>query len=139
MTVYQTEIKLKRTYETDIIDITHELERVIKESKIVNGILNVFNAGSTGSIITLEFEPGLLRDIPDFLEQVIPKSKNYYHEQTWHDGNGHSHVRASLLGPSLTLPVKNGELIHGTWQQVAFIELDIKPRSRRLHVTIIGE
>ncbi|MHA1227812.1 MAG: secondary thiamine-phosphate synthase enzyme YjbQ [Candidatus Hodarchaeales archaeon] len=139
MTVYQTEIILKRTYETDMIDITHELERVIEESKVQNGLINVFNAGSTGSIITLEFEPGLVRDIPDFLERIIPKSRKYHHEQTWHDGNGHSHVRASLLGPSLTLPIKKGNLVHGTWQQVVFIELDVKPRSRRLHVTIIGE
>lgn len=139
MTVFQSEIQLKNTRETEIVDITSELERVVQKSGLKSGILSVFIAGSTGAIITLEYEPGLLRDIPDFLERVAPKSGNYFHEQTWHDGNGHSHVRASLLGPSLTIPINQGRVIHGTWQQVAFMELDVKPRQRRLYVTIIGE
>ena len=139
MTVVHNEIILKRTVETDILDITHQVEEVVFSSKIKNGIVNIFNAGSTGGIITLEYEPGLVRDIPEFLERIIPKSMNYYHEQAWHDGNGHSHVRASLIGPSLSVPVKDGKVIHGTWQQIAFIELDVKPRMRKLFVTIIGE
>lgn len=139
MTVYQSEIQLKETRETEIVDITSDLERLVRQSDIKNGISTVFVGGSTGAIITLEFEPGLVRDIPDFLERVAPKSLDYFHEQTWHDGNGHSHVRASLLGPSLTIPITQGRIIHGTWQQIAFIELDIKPRKRQLYVTIIGE
>ena len=139
MTVYQSEIQLKETHETEIVDITSDLERLVHQSDINKGVATVFVGGSTGAIITIEFEPGLLRDIPDFLERVAPKSLAYFHEQTWHDGNGHSHVRASLLGPSLTIPIAHGNIIHGTWQQIAFIELDVKPRKRRLYVTIIGE
>lgn len=139
MTVFQSEILLKNTHETEIVDITSELNRVVRQSGVTKGIVTIFVAGSTGAIITLEYEPGLLRDIPDFLERVAPKSLDYFHEQTWHDGNGHSHVRASLLGPSLTVPISQGQLTHGTWQQIAFMELDVKSRKRQLHVTIIGE
>ncbi len=139
MTVLHLEFDLPRTYETDIINITDKVESAVYESKIKEGIVNIFNAGSTGAIITLEYEPGLLKDIPDFLERIIPKSMTYQHQQTWHDNNGHSHVRASLMGPSLTVPIHKGKLIHGTWQQIAFLELDDKPRTRRLVVTIIGE
>ena len=139
MTVYQAELNLKQTYEGDIIDITSEISQIVSKSGINNGIVSIFNAGSTGAIITLEYEPGLLKDIPDFLERIIPKNMNYFHEQTWHDGNGHSHVRASLLGPSLTVPVNNSNVFHGTWQQIAFIELDVKPRKRKLMITVIGE
>jgi len=139
MTVHQAELNLKQTYEGDIIDITSEINQIVSKSDINNGIVSIFNAGSTGAIITLEYEPGLLKDIPDFLEKIIPKNMNYFHEQTWHDGNGHSHVRASLLGPSLTVPVNNNIVFHGTWQQIAFIELDVKPRKRKLMITVIGE
>ncbi len=139
MTVYQSELSLKQTYEGDIIDITSEISQIVSKSSIQEGIVSIFNAGSTGAIITLEYEPGLVKDIPDFLEKIIPKNRNYYHEQTWHDGNGHSHVRASLLGPSLTVPIINNNVIHGTWQQIAFIELDVKPRKRKLYITVIGD
>ncbi|WP_455463428.1 secondary thiamine-phosphate synthase enzyme YjbQ [Candidatus Hodarchaeum mangrovi] len=139
MSVIQTKLPLLKTNENDIINITPNLEKLVMESGISTGILNVFNAGSTGSIITLEYKPELLKDIPNFLERIIPKKINYAHEQTWHDKNGHSHVRASLLGPSLTLPIENGRIVHGTWQQIAFIELDIKSRNRNLMVTILGE
>ena len=139
MTVVHKELRLRRTSETDIVDITPQVEKIVETSKIKNGIVTIFNAGSTGGIITLEYEPGLVKDIPDFLERIIPKSLNYYHEQMWHDGNGHSHVRASIIGPSLTVPIREGHLVHGTWQQIAFIELDVKPRTRDLIVTLIGE
>ena len=139
MVVVLSEINLPRTHENDLIDITSDLEKVIGKSKVKEGIVNVFNAGSTGAVITLEYEPGLLKDIPRFLERIIPKSETYHHELTWHDGNGHSHVKASFLGPSLTIPIRNNGLVHGTWQQIAFIELDVKPRNRKLIVTIIGE
>ncbi|MHA2244396.1 MAG: secondary thiamine-phosphate synthase enzyme YjbQ [Candidatus Hodarchaeales archaeon] len=138
MTVFQSEIQLKKTHENEIVDITSELDRIVQQSGVTKGIVSVFVAGSTGAIISLEYEPGLVCDIPDFLERIAPKSFDYLHEKTWHDGNGHSHVRASLLGPSLTIPINQG-LTHGTWQQIAFIELDVKSRKRQLHVTIIGE
>ncbi|MHA2075540.1 MAG: secondary thiamine-phosphate synthase enzyme YjbQ [Candidatus Hodarchaeales archaeon] len=139
MTVYQSVLTLKQTYEGDIIDITSEISQIVSKSSIKEGLISIFNAGSTGAIITLEYEPGLIKDIPDFLEKIIPKNRNYYHEQTWHDGNGHSHVRASLLGPSLTVPIINNSVIHGTWQQIAFIELDVKPRRRKLYITCVGD
>lgn len=139
MTVFQSEINLIRTNETDIVDITSDLERIISQSGINKGIISVFVPGSTGAIISLEYEPGLLKDIPEFLERIIPKERRYLHEQTWHDKNGHSHVRATLLSPSLTIPINHGHIIHGTWQQIAFMELDDKPRNRRLVVTVIGE
>ncbi|MHA2341767.1 MAG: secondary thiamine-phosphate synthase enzyme YjbQ [Candidatus Hodarchaeales archaeon] len=129
MTVVHEELILRRTSETDIVDITQQVEKIVETSKIKEGLATIFNAGSTGGIFTLEYEPGLVKDIPDFLERIIPKSINY----------GHSHVRASLIGPSLTVPIHEGHLIHGTWQQIAFIELDVKPRTRRLIVTLIGE
>jgi secondary thiamine-phosphate synthase enzyme len=137
--VNQSEIQLGGTHENDIIDITSDLNQHVIRSGIKKGIISVFVAGSTGAIITLEYEPGLLKDIPAFLERIIPKSLKYFHEQTWHDDNGHSHVRASLLGPSITIPVKGGTMVTGTWQQIAFIELDTKPRKRKLFVTVIGE
>ncbi len=141
MTVFQSEIQLRNTHETEIVDITSEIQREISRSGVKDGIVSVFVAGSTGAIISLEYEPGLLKDIPALLEQLAPKypADNYFHEQTWHDGNGHSHVRASLLGPSMTVPIRQGQLIHGTWQQIAFMELDVKSRKRRLFITIIGE
>jgi secondary thiamine-phosphate synthase enzyme len=139
MTVYQSELTLKQTFEGDIIDITSEVNQIVSKSGIEKGIVSIFNAGSTGAIITLEYEPGLLKDIPDFLDRIIPKNIDYFHEQTWHDGNGHSHVRASLLGPSLTVPISNSNVVHGTWQQVAFLELDVKPRKRKLYITVVGQ
>ncbi len=141
MTVFHSEIQLRETHETEIIDITSEIQREIARSGVKDGIVSIFVAGSTGAIISLEYEPGLIKDIPALLEQLAPKypANNYFHEQTWHDGNGHSHVRASLLGPSMTVPIRQGQLIHGTWQQIAFMELDIKSRKRRLFITIIGE
>ena len=139
MTVFQSEIQLKETYETDIVDITSELNSIVQQSGVTVGIVSVFVAGSTGAIITLEYEPGLIRDIPDFLERIAPKSLDYFHEKTWHDSNGHSHVRASLLGSSMTIPINQGRVIHGTWQQIAFMELDVKSRKRQLHITVIGE
>ncbi|GAF98769.1 unnamed protein product, partial [marine sediment metagenome] len=128
-----------QTHEGDIIDITSEISQIVSKSGIKEGIVSIFNAGSTGAIITLEYEPGLVKDIPNFLEKIIPKNRNYYHEQTWHDGNGHSHLKATLLGPSLTVPIINSNVIHGTWQQIAFIELDVKPRKRKLFITVIGD
>ncbi|MFW9854572.1 MAG: secondary thiamine-phosphate synthase enzyme YjbQ [Candidatus Thorarchaeota archaeon] len=139
MVVYQTEIQLNRTTETEIVNITPELERVVSQAGVRNGTLNTFIAGATGAIIALEFEPGLLKDIPALLERITPKKHHYFHEQTWHDDNGHSHVRASLLGPSLTVPIKDGRVVHGTWQQIAFVELDTRQRNRSLFITVIGE
>jgi secondary thiamine-phosphate synthase enzyme len=119
-------------------DITQKVSDIISSSKIRDGIVHIFNIGSTASIGTIEFEPGLLKDFPELMNKIAPQSRTYGHEQTWHDGNGHSHLQASLMGPGITLPVGNGELLTGTWQQIFHYEADIKPRNRRIIVTVMG-
>ena len=120
-------------------EITKEISEAVSESGIQNGIVHIFNIGSTGAIGTIEFEPGLKRDLPEILDKLIPPSRKYGHEQTWHDGNAHSHLQATLLGPSLTVPIQNGKLELGIWQQIFHLECDIKPRTRKLIITVTGE
>jgi secondary thiamine-phosphate synthase enzyme len=139
MSVYTDEINIETQGEVDIIDITGKIQNIINKSKIKEGITCVFVPGSTGTITTIEYEPGLMKDLPKALQKIAPKEEYYNHHETWHDDNGHSHIRASLMGPSITIPVKNGQLIHGTWQQIVFIELDTSPRSRNIVVQIVGE
>ena len=139
MSVYYDEINIKTDGEVDIADITSDVQNVINKSKIKNGVVNVFVPGSTGAVTTIEYEPGLIQDLPEALEKIAPKNIYYKHHETWHDDNGHSHVRASIMGASMTLPIKNGKMLHGTWQQLVFIELDTRPRSRNIIVQIIGE
>jgi secondary thiamine-phosphate synthase enzyme len=139
MAVYYDEIPVQTHGEVDIVDITDEVQGIVTKSKIKNGIACVFIGGSTGAITTIEYEPGLQKDLPRTLEKVAPKDDYYEHHETWHDDNGHSHVRASLIGPSITLPIKNGKLLHGTWQQLVFVELDTQPRMRTIIVQIVGE
>ena len=122
-----------------MIDLTKKVAECLNESNISNGIITIFVVGSTGSLITIEFEPGLIRDFPDMLNRIIPKNLDYGHEQMWHDGNGHSHVKASLVGPSLTVPFVDKKLCLGTWQQVIFLELDTRSRNRELVLQIMGE
>jgi len=128
-----------QTKELNMIDITTNIQKIIQNSNFKNGFLIIFVPGSTGAITTIEYEPGLLKDFPSMLERISPKNLEYEHEKRWHDGNGHSHVRASLLGPSLTVPFQDSKMTLGTWQQIVFIELDIKPRTRELVVQVIGE
>lgn len=132
-------IQLKSKGETDIIDITDHVSRAIEESSVSNGIATVFVAGSTAALTTIEYEPGLKHDFPQMLSRVAPKDIVYEHDNTWHDGNGHSHVRASLIGPSLTIPVVGGKLTLGTWQQIVFLEMDTRPRDRKVIVQMLGE
>ena len=139
MGTYNDEINIKTNGEVDIIDITSQIQEIIKKSKIKNGIACIFAPGSTGSITTIEYEPGLKKDFPRALQKIAPKGEHYDHHETWHDDNGHSHVRASLIGPSLAIPLIDGKLIHGTWQQVVFVELDTSPRNRNLIVQIVGD
>ena len=139
MTVITKTLQVKTKGELQMINITEDVSKIVKESKISNGIATVFVPGSTASVTTIEYEPGLLKDFPDMLERIAPKDMNYEHENMWHDGNGHSHVRASLLGPSLTVPFTNKQLTLGTWQQIVLIELDTRSRDRSLVVQIIGE
>ncbi|NVM30580.1 MAG: YjbQ family protein [Candidatus Helarchaeota archaeon] len=139
MVVITSTINFADRGENDIVDITQDIEAQIKDSGLNKGICNVFVAGATGGIIAIEFEPGLIKDFPALLERIAPKDINYAHHMTWGDYNGHSHVRASLIGPSMTIPFKNGKLIHGTWQQFVFYEFDTRRRNRTLYLTIMGE
>lgn len=139
MSVYYDEINIRTKGEVDIIDITDDLQSVVNKSKLKDGIVCVFVPGSTGTITTIEYEPGLQKDLPRALQKIAPKGEHYDHHETWHDDNGHSHVRASLMGPSLTVPVRNGKLLHGTWQQIVFVELDTRDRNRNIIVQIVGE
>ncbi len=120
-------------------DLTNEVTRIVSESRVRCGVAHIFNVGSTGAIGTIEFEPGLQQDLPEILDKLLPPSRDYGHEQAWHDGNGHSHLQATLLGPSLTVPVADGKLVLGTWQQIFHLECDIKPRRRTIMVTAVGE
>jgi len=122
----------------DIADITPALEQLIGESGIANGQLSANMVGSTGSITTIEYEPGVVEDLKRAINSLAPPGMEYEHEKAWHDGNGHSHVQAALLGPSIALAVRTGRLKTGTWQQVVAINHDTPPRKRRIEVTIIG-
>ena len=137
--VFQKELKISSSAFDSIIDITNDVYSIVKKSKIQNGIVNIFNIGSTASITTIEYEPGLKRDFPEFLNKILPRGANYHHDNTWHDGNGDGHIKASLIGPQITCPVLNNELVLGTWQQIILIDSDNKPRTRRIMVSIIGE
>jgi secondary thiamine-phosphate synthase enzyme len=132
-------IQLKLSKEDDIIDVTKQTSDAVRESELNNGIVNVFVAGSTAAVTTIEYEPGLRYDFPKMLSRIAPKDIQYRHDETWHDGNGHSHVRASLVGPSLTVPFSNGALLLGTWQQIVMLEMDTRPRERVLTIQILGE
>lgn len=139
MTVVTKTIKVGTKGELAMVNITGEVEKAVRESKLNDGLAAIFVVGSTAAVTTIEYEPGLLKDFPDMLERVAPKNVTYEHEQMWHDGNGHSHVRASLVGPSLTVPFTNRELTLGTWQQIVLVELDIRGRERKLTIQTIGE
>ena len=133
---------LERRTEGDdhILDLTAELQTLVHESGIGVGQLTAMVVGSTAALTTLEFEPGLVgHDIAAALERIAPRDGTYEHEQMWHDDNGHSHVRASLIGPSLSLPIVDGALPLGTWQQVVLVDLDTRPRNRRVVVNLVGE
>ena len=137
--VFQREISLATRGHGDVHDLTAEVAGIVRASGIRSGTVHVFNVGSTGAVGTVEFEPGLAGDVPDVLDRLIPPSREYGHEKAWHDGNGHSHLQATLMGPSLTVPVSGGEPVLGTWQQIFHLECDVKPRRRTLVVTVNGE
>jgi secondary thiamine-phosphate synthase enzyme len=136
---HQEEILLATGGHRDMQDVTGEVAAIVTRSGVQTGLVHVFNVGSTGALATIEFEPGLQQDLPELLDRLIPPSREYGHELAWHDGNGHSHLQATLLGPSLTAPIRDGQLALGTWQQIVHLECDVKPRERRLVVTVHGE
>lgn len=124
---------------SEVLDITSNVASVLAEHDMHDGLATVFVAGSTAAITTTEFEPGLRKDIPEALNRLIPQGQRYHHDDTWHDGNGHSHVRAALMGPSLCIPFSGGELLLGTWQQIVLVDHDNRPRDRRIVVQLMGE
>ncbi len=136
---FQDQITVDTNRHGQMHNITDRVSEVVRASGIKTGIVHVFNIGSTGAVGTIEFEPGLEQDLPDILDKLIPPNRDYGHEQTWHDGNGHSHLQATWLGPDLTVPVREGRLMLGTWQQIFHIECDIKPRQRQIVLTVLGD
>ena len=137
--IHQEKLSLKTSGHRDMHDITAQVAAIVKRSGIRTGITHVFNVGSTATVGTIEYESGLEADLPAMLDRLIPPSRQYGHEQAWHDGNGHSHLQATLMGPSLTVPVADGKLVLGTWQQLFHLECDVKPRDREIVVTVQGE
>ena len=136
---HQQEISISTKGHGDIRDLTKHVAAIVTSSGIQTGTVNIFNVGSTAAIGTIEFEPGLQHDLPTILDRLIPPSRSYGHEQAWHDGNGHSHLQATLLGPSLTVPVAEGKLVLGTWQQIFHLECDVRGRERTVVVTVVGD
>jgi secondary thiamine-phosphate synthase enzyme len=136
---FQQQISIRTGGHGEMHDLTQEVARVVSASGVQTGTVNVFTIGSTAAVGTIEFEPGLRRDLPEILDKLIPPSRSYGHEQAWHDGNGHSHLQATLLGPSLTVPIIHGKPALGTWQQVFHLECDVRSRQRSIVITVIGE
>jgi secondary thiamine-phosphate synthase enzyme len=137
--IFQKPLTLRTRHHGEMHDLTEQINQIVAQSGVQVGLASIFHVGSTGAIGAIEFEPGLQKDLPALLDRLIPPSTSYGHEQTWHDGNGHSHLQATLLGPSLTVPVSHGALVLGTWQQIIHLECDIRPRERTIVVTVLGE
>ena len=137
--IYSSNLKISTKGFCDIIDITNEVEKIVKQSKVKNGLAVVFVPGSTAGVTTLEADANLEQDLKEALEIIAPENKTYHHDEKWGDGNGFSHVRASLIGPSLNVPIKNSQLILGTWQQIVLCDFDNKARDRAVTVQVIGE
>jgi secondary thiamine-phosphate synthase enzyme len=125
--------------DSEVVDISEKAGSIVQQSGLQEGNATIFVVGSTASITTTEFEPGLRRDIPEVLDRIAPKGERYHHNETWHDGNGHSHLRAALIGCSIAVPFVHGELMLGTWQQIVLIDHDNRPRQRTIVVQLIGQ
>ena len=136
---YQQQIPVTTKGPGDMHDLSKQVAAIVTSSGIQTGTVNIFNVGSTAAVGTIEFEPGLEHDLPTLLDKLIPPSRQYGHEKAWHDGNGHSHLQATLLGPSLTVPICDGKLALGTWQQIFHLECDVRSRQRTVLVTVVGD
>jgi len=139
MKVHSKRIVLPQTNELDIVNITDRIQMEVDEAGVKEGMANVFVVGSTGAVTIMEYEPGLVNDMKTALESLVPQDRDYDHHKMWHDGNGHSHIRSALLGPSICVPITGSALYLGTWQQIVYIELDNKPRERALKISVFGE
>lgn len=139
MAVFSEQLQLQTKGFTDIINITNDVHHFISKNECKNGQLLIFIDGSTAAISTIEYEPGLIKDLPEFLESIIPMDKVYHHDETWHDGNGYAHLRSSLIGTSMTVPVIKGRVVLGTWQQIILIDFDNGPRQRSIVLQFVGE
>ena len=133
------ELSVRSRGDCDVQDITAQVARVVKESKLAAGIVTIFCPGSTGGLTTIEFESGVVYDLRQVLDEITPPDRDYRHHLRWHDDNGHSHIRAALMGPSLTVPFVDGALTLGTWQQIVFCDFDTSPRTRKLVLQVMGE
>ncbi len=132
-------ISLKTRGNTDIVDITTQVERAVLDSGLSSGTVTVFVSGATAGVTTVEYEPGLVADLKRVWEQIVPSNIPYNHDARWGDGNGYSHVRAALLGASLVVPFDGKRLLLGTWQQIVLVDFDVRPRSRQIVVQVMGE
>lgn len=139
MAVFSKGISVQAKPETDLINITGHVSGVVAESKIRSGVVNIFVPGSTASISTIEFEPNLVRDFKDAVERLVPSDIKYRHRETWGDDNGKSHVKATLMGPGLSIPFRDGKLLLGQWQQLVLLDFDVPARKREIVLTVIGE
>jgi len=139
MPVTTTNIHVKTTGKTDIVDLTPSVLRELKDSHVVNGAVTLFVPGSTGALTTIEFESGVVNDLKKAIEKMAPEDITYEHNERWGDGNGYSHVRAAMLGPSLHIPIVDGTMTLGTWQQIVLLDFDNRPRKRRIVVQISGD
>ena len=135
MKVQTESLRIKSTKENEVIDLSEEVQNIVRNSKITNGIVTIFVKGSTGALTTIEFEPGLIQDFHQALSRIAPDEIEYAHEAMWHDGNGRSHVKASLIGPSLNVPIINGDLSLGTWQQIDFFGIRYQRKNKRFGFT----
>ncbi len=139
MIIYQSEFILSTKGFNDVINITDQIEKALNKAKTKQGICLVFVQGSTAGIIAIEYEPNLIKDWQEFIEKLIPQDKKYHHDATWGDDNGFSHIRASLIGPSISLSINNNKLVLGTWQQIVVCDFDNRTRQRKIIIKIIGE
>jgi secondary thiamine-phosphate synthase enzyme len=139
MKIITEQIIIKTKGNCDIIDLTQQVRELLQSAELINGNITVFSVGSTASISTIEYEPGLKKDLPELLEKFIPSGIKYHHNDTWGDHNGHSHLRSTLFGCSQTFPFTGSELMLGTWQQIILIDFDERPRSRKIIIQLVGE